>query len=1185
MTPYRKRRLIVWSVSGALLAGGAGGTAWYLRHNYNKGRLEPEWRELCATYTAWFRPFDQPAESAEMATLRQQLSGDPYLKEQFLDRLEAARRKGHKFDPRALGGKPVPYAEQANHPPHGVETKQRVNDSLKVMKGLEEALAKWPAVNELAAVQKSCEARGWTAVAKQVEQAIAAARPGAQLKLDVALPKVLALKPRLAAIEADWEQVRKQQAALGATNDKVLAKFQSFAESKAAAAGDGGAAADPVQALADQLAEVKQLGEQLVAFASGPEFRNVDRVTFERRSQAHAAMTVDAQTYRTWLVEVKRYPKEMSPDPRAQFKPEAALAAVDGDLSRLVKLAQENKDLPAAAPAALQARVAAAKGKIAELQKLSWDGETRPGIEQSVAELDGELRQLSRASKTAVADADEWVATRLAMQQKSFGELVATLRGRNANLASPALSAVFEKQRDLLVAKIPDGNVSAVVAARTKLDALRVALEKLLEEFPAGLDLPAKHDWNNKLAAVLQPRAAERREAALKSIAEALAFDDGTLVRDAAFEARWTEAKGAFATFAGRARQFAEGWNGVVALMDQAYGPSEEAGRNRPTIEQAAAAFPEFAADPEVRAALKDVLGRLEALREVDELSAVKPLMELATVTERPEVARAAWRRLTALEFPPPKLVGHEFLIRERLVTFYQLMPDEKRRQALLAELETAGLATLARLCSSSGDEAAIAQSIGAALTHKARFKFGQRDRLTPAEMDRLKLDGRARFNCLLVQARDELKGPTNLPDDAARQRVKELMALLPAEGVPPAFTATLNDLAKENPAGPESPAAAGPLGAPVKIPWEKKVEADALTLNWSGHTLRFVRVDGGTTADGRRVAPFFIASTETSVGLVRDVLKGAGKRLADAGLPRTEPNNGPRGWDVDATVDLPKANDYWLPYTRAVAAYPEALAARSMPDQRDPARSLRPESFANPSPLHPMQWVPPESAMTIAAMLGCRLPTAAEWSAAAALQASAANLRDATWEKQRQHVVALRHARKQSVPWPDAGMFVPIDAPQDLPQGASGRAWSARELADRKIPAPANGDDETLFFRPVDAGEAFGHLVGNVSEFVWDAPEKLEQLPDVSVVTLRKILEAQPSALGVVGGSAISPPSIGIDRQPVDPTRWHMGFADVGFRLAFTAGRRPVIDKLRDALDEQKLIPADSAGTSNFKN
>jgi hypothetical protein len=226
-----------------------------------------------------------------------------------------------------------------------------------------------------------------------------------------------------------------------------------------------------------------------------------------------------------------------------------------------------------------------------------------------------------------------------------------------------------------------------------------------------------------------------------------------------------------------------------------------------------------------------------------------------------------------------------------------------------------------------------------------------------------------------------------------------------------------------------------------------------------------------------------------------------------------------------------------------------------------------------NPSghPKLPMQYLPAPTAVYVAARLGCRLPTSDEWKAAYARtpRDAAWNLRDQTWERQRQHVANSGG----QLEWPDAGAFWPRNYKGPRRTGANAESQRTR--------------DNNLWFREVDdggggaggGGVVFQNLVGNVAEFVWDDPRDFEQMRDKSLTSIYKLLEQQPDKLFVIGGSALSAPELDVtkalpvdlDRNDTPPSAW-AGYADVGMRLAFSAPSTPV-QRLLSVLREQSYL------------
>jgi len=188
--------------------------------------------------------------------------------------------------------------------------------------------------------------------------------------------------------------------------------------------------------------------------------------------------------------------------------------------------------------------------------------------------------------------------------------------------------------------------------------------------------------------------------------------------------------------------------------------------------------------------------------------------------------------------------------------------------------------------------------------------------------------------------------------------------------------------------------------------------------------------------------------------------------------------------------------------------------------------------------------------------MCGCRLPTSREWLAAYEqfgknVPPDQLNLRDVTWETERQY---------QATGKPSSSLL------DDIFQDTTSPSQDARTR-------PIN--DGTLFFRPVDSsgGSVFHHLVGNVAEFLCEDSERFENLADAkSPQVISSFAGQSAGSLSVIGGSALSSPSIPVDRPQPLP-RADRGFADVGFRLAISAPPRSLAEKVKWALRGQNYV------------
>ncbi|QOI99079.1 MAG: hypothetical protein HRU70_00655 [Phycisphaeraceae bacterium] len=248
-----------------------------------------------------------------------------------------------------------------------------------------------------------------------------------------------------------------------------------------------------------------------------------------------------------------------------------------------------------------------------------------------------------------------------------------------------------------------------------------------------------------------------------------------------------------------------------------------------------------------------------------------------------------------------------------------------------------------------------------------------------------------------------------------------------------------------------------------------------------------------------------------------------------------------------------------------------------------------------------PMTWVSPEASVIAARLLGCRLPSSAEWGEALRSASSGgANLRDAAWLANHRHVTTLR-AQFQSDVDPSKPQF-------KFP--ARGIFWPPAVLGASPAPGPAadgtpavESDDGVLFFRPAahpgsPLDQTFRDMIGNAAEYVYEDGDVLMTLPEGSPSSgLERAFPGFPravriagryDAVRVVGGSALSPPSgpagpydvrtayglkpttgDGIARQVL------RGWSDVGFRLALpSTGREHPVRMARRALERARFEP-----------
>jgi|GEM_PF-2684687 len=316
--------------------------------------------------------------------------------------------------------------------------------------------------------------------------------------------------------------------------------------------------------------------------------------------------------------------------------------------------------------------------------------------------------------------------------------------------------------------------------------------------------------------------------------------------------------------------------------------------------------------------------------------------------------------------------------------------------------------------------------------------------------------------------------------------------------------------------------------GAPSRLVYEYKPQSRR--TDDSPFMLEFLLANPGDTS------PVLLGRSEVSLLTVISALQADGR--VEGLAPRFDaPSSGPLVWSYSGgqvSVALE-----WLR---------KAIATRA-----DYEPGTEPE---DPRLDHPVQRIGPETALYIAGLLGCRLPTPDEYRSAvlqtygttddAALLNSLrsgslrANVRDETWETQREWAERVQAQNAAMVRFtPEVGAFE-----EELDRGSI-----------------FGLDDGVLWFSEVGSGGVgggFEDLVGNVSEWVCSTPEPWQRDPGDPVpfpdfAMLQSVHNS--GTISVAGASSLSAPSLGLARVH-EVTRQNLGehpigFADVGFRLA----------------------------------
>ena len=1077
------------------------------------------WEELCRAYRDWVgllvRELDGPAGEV--------LLRDPHLG----PKLACLRNAAKPVDPWSIAGvdRGFSLVSMMRNPPEGVRTpeaEERVNAALGCVRALEGAIEEgaWPRLDGLRARREWFARRGWGEAAALAETAVAAVEAGpGGASLVKRLASAIETAEAAEHLEGRWGHIEAAAAALEKTGDPVAARFGAWAagllKGTASGARESPDPAAGLRACAARLDEAAALARDLTAFVGpGGGWEGVDALALREGGRVHAEVAagraVDAAVFRDWLFQAPGFPAlDPAADPRRRWD-----GSAPADLARAGELAARLGDKVEAGDAAALSDL---RRRAAELAGLRWAQGTREQIERETEQIEHEAATLRRSMERALVAADAEAA-------RSFADAARGLRERAEVTGSAALNAAWVRWRDALIAELEGSGDAAELGRRAR------QIETVLTEMDASVPgsavggAGAGAPWMGAIRAA----AGAERERILAEVVEGLS-PGSDLASKAAAQVQ--AATGAMTEAVRRLERLA---GSLIALEEQlnlGFGLTEQGGAGGKTVESLAAEVREAAArhGPAVVGAAGGVLARVDALAAVAQNSdhaALRRLVEQARA-DRPEEAINAWRRLGQTGWPASdEDLSAELGLHAVLARVLETLPEARRRALgaeVAAELPRRWMRTAARQRTAAGLDAVLAMREACGVQAAAIE--------APA----------MRFNALAHDLKGQLTAGV-VGDDAARAAVRAFLdACSPLKGSLGAEQHTLLSaleplVASDGPA-PVDPATLGPGTAPG---WTGKTADGGRTVTFTRGggagevTLRFYLVE---TSAGRA----YVQDTELSLGQAVAIIgsRGGWKDFVDF-VPvfseTSDPRLGPRGWvwEERGGVSVMRPADAWLQRIGGVA--PADLYAAGI----DPGQ---------PSADHPLQQIPPDAAVCIAAWAGCRLPTSAEWGAAVAVArndggaAEPPNLRDATWRRQLAHVDAARRAGKK-LQWPDAGVFWPA---------------GDRTAAKDRTATAHDSDDGVLWLAPVgtvSAGARFAHLVGNVAEYTFDEPSALAGLASPEVDAVRGLLRQHAAKLSVIGGSALSAPELPLDTPlPVEfEESLEVGYADVGMRLAFDA-------------------------------
>lgn len=1078
-------------------------------------------QQLDQANAAWFANF---SAAVARPAVRKSFQGDPGL-EVVLDELRRAADEGIVLQP-------PPPSPLSHYSPLAYRRLRRANDRVR---NIERALSPqaWKRLGETVALQKEFAARRWEQPAAFLADLIQATRPGAGSDVARGIERLLLAQPQVAQgaaeLERSWQQFDADLRAATVEDRTIAALVEYLRRSAVGAIKVTDAGLEGAGALQARLPYAARLAQ--VVRNGWPTSYARDRLAADVDSQLNLA-DPGPEDLKKWLDGVDGYTLAKLPkDARPLVELGQALEKLVADVGKQPELT------PAERNAFERARVEV-QGRIDALRQTRFVRKDLPRFQGDVAALWRGLQtdmDLLRKQYVRVEDPKEWFAS-------IATDLAAVSSQRVRDRWKAHAEALRRRLEDMAVDR--DLYVGLKRATEQTKAAL-IASDQAFPPVPAELKL---------MSPTLVNAAWERREQQLAALTAWADPQPGLATQPAIPDKATIEAAAAaFGAWCGNLRELAKEFPIRREVMAVDFRP-DAAWRQRD---------PAFFDDPVVQNFVRPDLKRIEALQSLNGESR-KVLVKIATDAKVLEIALAAWRRLGTpgdgvgqVNPPWPAQAAEleaERGLRTKLDALVKAIKDEGVRNALAAELLAQGPARWRRFAEAADNEAKLA----AAVRLRGDFGVGPRELAALAPGTRL--------NLALFGARNAL---TDAGDPVLRAAVAELMAA----SEPLQSRRDVADLR-------------GKLARVFNTEpmTGQKFVGNTFSLPIPGPSAKidFVRINP------KGLRPFYLSTTEVSIGAFIDLVKAKGSwpvanelmGNVPAGPDRAPPPRaGPQGWHLLGSAA--KEIERWADWHYGLD---ERQVLRFGPDLglRFNANALQDAFGGNPVHEHPMHHVSARTALYVAGLANCRLPTVREWQIAAGLERQkvgndAWNLRDETFKK----FVDFQSSGPRQ--WPDtrmSGVFHPRAAPM-VPSSA-------------KIWVRGDGQalsDGTLFFRTVSpaaatatsaaatwgAGGTFYNIVGNVAEFTCDGPDAFDGLPETqkrSAAGIAEFAQTAGGALNVIGGSALSAPDLPPD-MPYPPNAPDESYADVGFRLAFSLPAKSDAERLKWALDEQPYLTA----------
>ncbi len=1226
--PYarRKRRRLLLLAAGVLIVLLA--AALVILHARRRPQLSRSvagrmWRSYRDAYQTWFGGFAEVLRTSEKARLT---SGTPSSARRQLQAMAAAL---HDTGPLSLNSilgtdaAALTLAEQAQYVTGHGEVQQRLVHAVQTVRAVEAHLARLKAV--LVDGQKRLTRQGLPALAKVIQLQIAARlrpdstfRParlarlaglGGQALTQAQLHAWIHQIAVVSQIERQWAAVVRRQLAPKERGGTLLRQFKATAAAEAAQPLAGLAkpnGRDLHAALAAVQARIKVLApaEQTLVTTLTRHQTDIDW-----KALAAAQPPPTCAQYLSWLPGYFY----LRPDPYP-----AAKKWLAGRKARLRRRIAQIPTQAAASPPSTARHTASAQAR-AYQQQLAALVASLPATESRLPPIVRETKAID-AAIAALHRNVGGLTKQVQLELAKFFDPSTWTRHLLAGLHITPLSAINSAYAHgicrLLGASWPGPmtyqrlrnhvHTDAGPSYKSKLKTLRGRLLRIERQFAAGLPAGAVSPWNESIEhKILSPDRQRLLAAACRDLRWPARPGYLPALR-AKYRRRWNAERQALARLAANFQR-------IHQLLAQAYLLHETAADGA-SIASLYRAVPERWRDDARVRRIDDwglLMDRVRLLRRLARpgwsAASVANLAAALKPSPSPAVLRALWQRLGKLEpLTAPTALAMERALPAELQRQFKNIAPASRGRALEALLRRQALARWQMRFNAITQPARVS----AAIDQARAFLIPVRFIAPPALMPRL--NAPARYNLLLWKflARARIL----LAHQPSSQQVQHLAKLFQTRiqrlKLPPlpAVERLQHRLTEVITPPPTI------HGGPLRAGWTLSAK--------SAHARRitFVSPDGRRRLTFVRIAPtpntraFYLCTTAVSVDLFRTIVntavnirhtpqRRAMERLLKDIAPRLSNFSGPHAWAFPSTAGI-IVTSHWLTFPSAgVQQYaPELSGSVAGPGTTGyftpPANELSAQYGGAPQGTDPMNYISPAAAMYAAALLGCRLPTVAEWQAAYRQyvrrrvwstknpEGWRPHLRGATWRIQYEYVHRLHAQGGSAPPWPDKDTYFYHQA---------GRPFSHAEIARWRACSDEAYGQSDLWFCPVGDDGAGWHgtplavhnLVGNVAEYVFTGSGGAAQPPPGSAVrtpqAVQEWLKLHGAAdLRVIGGSCLAPTGNGKNGAPPPPTQpvsvnWaramHHGFSDVGFRLAFGAAPRQPAAVLASILKESWYV------------